>query len=92
MSIDDLEFMTIKILREKPQIIKPFSEEWNYWLIDEYQDTTPLQAKILDELRGSSKEFIVGDPQQSIYLFRGARSEVFENKRTANKKYPIFKY
>ena len=85
MSIDDLTFLTIKILRDKPQIIKSFSEEWDYWLIDEYQDTTPLQAKILDGFRGSSKEFIVGDPQQSIYLFRGARSEVFENKKATIK-------
>ena len=73
--------MTIRILREKPEIIKSFSEQWDYWLIDEYQDTTPLQAEILNKFRGSSKEFIVGDPQQSIYLFRGARSEVFENKQ-----------
>ena len=81
MSIDDLEFLTIKILRDKPHIVESFAQEWDYWLIDEYQDTTPLQAKILDRLRGSSKEFIVGDPQQSIYLFRGARSEVFERKQ-----------
>ena len=81
LSLSDLEFMTVKILREKPEIIKSFSEEWDYWLIDEYQDTTPLQAEILNKFRDSSKEFIVGDPQQSIYLFRGARSEVFENKQ-----------
>ena len=85
MSIKDLEFITIKVLKDKPQIIKSFSQEWDYWLIDEYQDTTPLQAKILNKLRDSSKEFIVGDPQQSIYLFRGARSEVFESKKATIK-------
>ena len=48
-----------------------------------------MQAEILDTLRGASKEFIVGDPQQSIYLFRGARSEVFENKQAAIKNIRI---
>ena len=85
MSIRDLEFKTIKILRDKPQIIKSFSDEWDYWLVDEYQDTTPLQAEVLNKFRGSSKEFIVGDPQQSIYFFRGARPEVFKSKQAAIK-------
>ena len=81
MSIRDLEFVILKILKNHPNTIQSFSKEWDYWLIDEYQDTTPIQAKILNHLKGSSQEFIVGDPQQSIYLFRGARSEVFEDKQ-----------
>lgn len=81
MSIKDLEFTTLNFLQKTPQRVAGFSKEWDYWLIDEYQDTTPLQAKILNQLRGSSKEFVVGDPHQSIYLFRGARSEVFESKQ-----------
>lgn len=89
MSMSDLQFVTLKILKNQPYIIKSFSREWDYWLIDEYQDTTPMQAEILDTLRGASKEFIVGDPQQSIYLFRGARSEVFESKQAAIKNIRI---
>ena len=69
MSIHDLELTTLNILRTKPHVAKTFSQQWDYWLIDEYQDTTPLQVEILDGLRGTSKEFVVGDPQQSIYLF-----------------------
>ena len=83
MAIEDLEFMTIKILREKSEIAESFSTD--YWFIDEYQDTTPLQADILNKLRDTSKEFIVGDSQQSIYLFRGARSEVFKKKQATIK-------
>ena len=84
-SIEDLQMTTLNLLREKPEAVKKFSKEWDYWLIDEYQDTTPPQAKILDALKGSSPQFIVGDPQQSIYLFRGARSEVFKDKQMAIK-------
>src|SRR5690606_24820612 len=49
-------------------------------MIDEYQDTSPLQVELLKHLVGKSPHFVVGDPQQSIYLFRGARSDVFHAK------------
>ena len=83
MSLSDLEFTAVKILRTKKHIVTTFSKDWDYWLIDEYQDTTPLQAEILNRLRGASKEFCSwGIPKQSIYLFRGARSEVFDKKQS----------
>ena len=45
-----------------------------------------MQAELLQRLRGNSAEFVVGDPQQSIYLFRGARSEMFHAKIDQAKK------
>ncbi|MCB0421058.1 MAG: UvrD-helicase domain-containing protein [Bdellovibrionales bacterium] len=76
----DLELISFYGLKREPEMARAFSSDWDYWLIDEFQDTSPLQVELLDELIGSKPKFIVGDPQQSIYLFRGARSEVFAYK------------
>lgn len=77
LEINDLELLVMDCVRSHPESSKAFSEEWDHWLIDEYQDTSPFQVKLLKELTGQEPCFVVGDPQQSIYLFRGARSEVF---------------
>lgn len=80
LSLTDLELWTLKILKTNPESGQKFGEQWDYWMIDEFQDTSPLQVEILKGLVGDRNEFVVGDPQQSIYLFRGARSEVFALK------------
>lgn len=77
LSLQDLELFSMRLIQFSPQSALNFSKEWDYWMIDEYQDTSPLQVALIKELKGTSPEYIVGDPQQSIYLFRGARSEVF---------------
>jgi ATP-dependent helicase/nuclease subunit A len=82
LDLSDLELLTFKILSEEPQLGTAFSSDWHYWLVDEYQDTSPLQEKILTQLISDRPQFVVGDPQQSIYLFRGARAEVFSNKES----------
>lgn len=80
LSLADLELIAMKLLKDFPETAKLFSEEWDYWMVDEYQDTSPLQVELLKALMGERPSFTVGDPQQSIYLFRGARSEVFLQK------------
>lgn len=80
ISLRDIEFLTVEDLEKNKEIYFQFSNEWDFWMIDEYQDTSPLQEKILQVLIGKSPHFLVGDPQQSIYLFRGARSEIFQEK------------
>ena len=77
LEISDLELLAMECARAHPESTKAFSSEWDHWLIDEYQDTSPFQVQLLRELTGEEPCFVVGDPQQSIYLFRGARSEVF---------------
>lgn len=83
LSLADLELWTLRILNAHPDSGAQFGEQWDYWMIDEFQDTSPLQVRILSALVGGKNEFVVGDPQQSIYLFRGARSEVFAMKEGA---------
>jgi ATP-dependent helicase/nuclease subunit A len=85
LTIQDLESLTAVMVREHPELAARFAEEWDYWMIDEYQDTSPQQVQILRALVGEGKTFIVGDPQQSIYLFRGARSEVFAEQEASLK-------
>ncbi len=80
VEISDLELFTMRCMREHPETVRSFAEEWDYWLIDEYQDTSPFQVDLIRQLSTGKPNFIVGDPQQSIYLFRGARSEVFQQK------------
>ena len=77
---EDLELFTLDILRQEPELARAFASSWDYWLVDEYQDTSPLQVEIMSKLRSNRPVYMVGDPQQSIYLFRGARVEVFEQE------------
>jgi ATP-dependent helicase/nuclease subunit A len=80
IAMSDLELLSLKLVREFPEACESFAQEWDYWMIDEYQDTSPIQVALLKSLVGDRHSFVVGDPQQSIYLFRGARSEVFQEK------------
>lgn len=80
LSISDLEVLSLRLLREAPDAFHAFSESWDYWLIDEYQDTSPSQVELLKKLVGSRPSYTVGDPQQSIYLFRGAQVGVFKDR------------
>lgn len=83
IEIEDLELLSLKLLTEHPDVAIQFSEERDYWLVDEFQDTSPLQVELLHKLIQKRPHFIVGDPQQSIYFFRGARAEVFDQKERA---------
>jgi ATP-dependent helicase/nuclease subunit A len=74
----DLELKTMEIIRQKPFLGSLFGAEWDFWMIDEYQDTSPLQVACLNALSGDKPVYYVGDPQQSIYLFRGAEVRVFD--------------
>lgn len=80
LSMADLESLSYKIMTDAPEAAQKFSQEWDFWMVDEYQDTSPIQVQLLNALVGDKPIFVVGDPQQSIYLFRGARSEVFQEK------------
>ncbi|MFN7824121.1 MAG: UvrD-helicase domain-containing protein [Pseudobdellovibrionaceae bacterium] len=87
VTIADLEDLALKLVREHSHTAQSFSSQWDYWMIDEFQDTSPKQVSLIDALMGKSLQFFVGDPQQSIYLFRGARSELFaERERILNEQ------
>jgi DNA helicase-2/ATP-dependent DNA helicase PcrA len=74
VDFDDLLFLTVKLLMENEAARREYQNRWLFILIDEYQDTNLAQytlAKILVEKHRNI--FAVGDPDQSIYSWRGAR-------------------
>ena len=85
LDIGDLLLFSLSLLRENPKTAQSFSKEWDYWLVDEYQDTSWVQEQIIDKITGFKNVFCVGDPAQSIYLFRGADPYVFKRRENALK-------
>ena len=76
LDFDDLISLTVQILEEFVPIREKYSYLFSYIMIDEFQDTNRLQYKLVNLLSSSTKNiFIVGDINQSIYSFRGARVE-----------------
>lgn len=77
---DDILFLSYEIINEKPEILDILRAKFPYLLIDEFQDTNPIQTYIVSQI--AEKETIVGvigDEWQSIYSFQGAKLSDFEN-------------
>lgn len=76
LDFDDLLEIFGNILERKPLLRKALAEQFDEVLVDEMQDTNPLQLKILRQFSSEGvRLFCVGDPAQSIYRFRGAEFE-----------------
>jgi len=76
----DLEVHAVRAL-ERPSVRAALQRRWRALLVDEYQDTSPAQARLLELLRGAAPVTVVGDEKQSIYAFRGADVRVFRGER-----------
>ncbi len=86
MDFDDLLCHLLTLLVEQPAIARRLSEQFRYVLVDEYQDTNPVQAAIVDMLSAVHRNvLVVGDDAQSIYSFRAAS---VENILTFPDRYP----
>ena len=73
MDFDDLLVYLNQLLREHRDVSLELSSQYNYVLVDEYQDTNLVQAEIVQALASSHQNvMVVGDDSQSIYSFRGA--------------------
>ena len=73
VDFDDLILYPRNILANKPDIAKRYQEKWNYFLLDEFQDTNAIQFDFISLLLNHKKNlFAVGDDDQSIYGWRGA--------------------
>ncbi len=73
MDFDDLIFETVKLFRFNPQILEKYQQRFKYIMVDEYQDTNHSQYVLVNFLaQGHRNLCVVGDDDQSIYLFRGA--------------------
>ena len=73
VDFDDLLMLTVEVLERFPEARTRWQKAFRYVLVDEYQDTNHAQYRLLQLLAGEHRNvFAVGDPDQSIYAFRGA--------------------
>jgi DNA helicase-2/ATP-dependent DNA helicase PcrA len=73
VDFDDLLMLTVEVLERFPEARERWQTAFRYVLVDEYQDTNHAQYRLLQLLAGAHRNvFAVGDPDQSIYAFRGA--------------------
>jgi len=91
LNFGDLLMLAARLLRENPEVRRYFSRRYTHVLVDEFQDTDPIQAEVLMYLKGEDDQerdwqklkprtgslFLVGDPRQSIYRFRRADIDTY---------------
>ncbi len=74
VDFDDLIFLTAILFQKFPEVLSHFQNRWSFLLIDEYQDTNASQYALVKMLvDGKHNICVVGDPDQSIYSWRGAK-------------------
>ena len=89
MDFDDLLLQTNILLRDAPEVLEQYQNQFKYLLVDEYQDTNMAQYIIVRRLAlKHSNVCVVGDDAQSIYAFRGAK---IENILSFQRDYPTTK-
>ena len=75
LDFDDLLLHTAAALEEQRDIAEEFRDRYRCFVVDEYQDVTPLQQRVLDAWLGERDDLtVVGDANQTIYTFAGATS------------------
>ncbi len=79
LSFDDLELLSLKLLKNNPEISEKIRKRYQHILVDEFQDISPLQGELIRQIHGQNILFIVGDPKQSIYRFRKADVSLFNH-------------
>ncbi|MFI5240589.1 MAG: ATP-dependent helicase [Candidatus Saccharimonadia bacterium] len=86
LDFDDLIFETVRMLRDNPELLSKYQQQFQYILIDEYQDTNHAQYHFAKLLAAEHHNIcVVGDDWQSIYSWRGAN---FKNILDFEKDYP----
>lgn len=104
---EDVLYLSYRILKENPEICRFLSIRYPYIFIDEFQDTNPIQTKIITWLANAGSIIgVIGDPAQSIYQFQDARRDDFiefnlpglvryeieNNRRSTNKIINLLNY
>ncbi|GAE35615.1 ATP-dependent helicase [Halalkalibacter akibai] len=78
LSHDDVLYFAYRIIKEKPDVLEIIRARFPYILIDEFQDTSPIQTEII-KMIGERETYVgvIGDICQSIYSFQGANVDLF---------------
>lgn len=83
VDFDDLLLFPVQIWKNNPDCLKQYQAKWDFILIDEYQDTNHIQYLFVSLLAQAHRNIcVVGDPDQSIYSWRGARLDNFAHFQT----------
>ena len=86
LDFDDLLEKTLRMLKEHEEIAAFYRRQFQFILVDEYQDTNKIQADFIDLLAAEHQNvMVVGDDAQSIYSWRGAN---FQNILAFPRRYP----
>ncbi len=73
LDFGDLILQTVELFERFPEVLAHYRRRWQYLLVDEYQDTNRVQYRLVSQLAGEHRNLcVVGDPDQSIYAWRGA--------------------
>lgn len=73
LDFDDLIIKTVELLKENPDILEYYQKRFQYVFVDEYQDTNKAQYQLIQLISGGYNNLcVVGDPDQSVYGWRGA--------------------
>jgi len=86
LDFDDLLMAVVQLFDANPVVLGYYQNRYRYILVDEFQDTNTAQYTLLRQMAGRSRNlFVVGDEDQSIYMFRGAD---FRNVQRFQQDYP----
>lgn len=89
VDFDDLIMKPVELFRNNPEVQQRWQEKVHYMLVDEYQDTNSAQYELVKRLVGDRRKLtVVGDDDQSIYAWRGAKPE---NLAQLKEDYPSLK-
>jgi DNA helicase II / ATP-dependent DNA helicase PcrA len=73
LDFDDLIVETVRLFRERPEVLAHYQERFQYVLVDEYQDTSRAQYQLVNQLASKHRNVcVVGDADQGVYSWRGA--------------------
>ena len=89
IDFDDMLVLCYELFQSRPDVLAQWQKKFRYVLIDEFQDINPVQYDLLRVWNKNGQElFVIGDPDQSVYGFRGSDSQCFTRME---KDYPMLR-
>lgn len=79
LDFDDMGLLCLRLFKDSPEILAKWQEKYKYIMVDEFQDINPMQYEIVRNIASPLNNlFVVGDDDQSIYGFRGAKPDIMQ--------------
>ena len=80
VDFNDMIILAVKLFKKFPNILSAWQKQLKYIMVDEFQDASNRQSELVEMLSGvHGNLFVVGDPDQTIYTWRGAKPEILVN-------------